>query len=589
VSDLTGAEGIDTLSSIEQMRFNGQNYTIVTSNSTNATINGGSGGSDGRQDILLGFNGTDILNGNGGNDILVGGTGNDTIRGGAADDLITWRAGDGRDIINGDSVAANIAGTTDRMYISGDGTVETFNLYTRAAWLAISGNLASQINADTEIVITRNGANSAAIITELNNVEEITINGMGGGDHFNVSGDFTGTSLAYSTITLQGDLGDDTVDISKLTSEHRIVFHGGGGNDMVVGDVRPQDMVDNAAYTSALPPASSDPGSQSPGNGEDDDTDQSGDTPAIDPPPVMPPYLGPEVRPGTPADDVLIGGAGDDVVSGVGGDDVMLGNDGADTLKGGDGDDLIKGGFGDDVAMGNTGNDDVFGGAGQDMLFGDQGNDRLFGDDGNDVIEGGAGNDTVYAGAGDDRVLATINDGDDIYWGDDGRDTVDYSAYTAGVKVDLGNGLLQHGSVASTQGGNDTIFGFENFIGGSGNDTIVASAAVNVMDGGPGNDTYVFKSTGDANGDVIKGLEPGDRIDLSGVDANTGSGGNQSFVLFAGTGFTAAGQLLVTHEMQDGVEHTIVAGNTNNDTVADFKIDVVGNHALTPTDFHGVN
>jgi hypothetical protein len=41
--------------------------------------------------------------------------------------------------------------------------------------------------------------------------------------------------------------------------------------------------------------------------------------------------------------------------------------------------------------------------------------------------------------------------------------------------------------------------------------------------------------------------------------------------------------------VQDGVEHTIVAGNTNNDAVADFEIDVVGNNALTPSDFHGVN
>jgi Ca2+-binding RTX toxin-like protein len=317
------------------------------------------------------------------------------------------------------------------------------------------------------------------------------------------------------------------------------------------------------------PPTGGDPGSEPPSNGSGDDT-------AV-------------ARIGTAADDVLIGRAGDDVVRGAGGDDLILGNAGADTLKGDDGDDLIKGGAGDDVAFGNAGNDDVFGGAGRDMLFGDQGNDRLFADDGNDVIEGGAGNDLVYAGSGDDRVIATVNDGDDVYWGEDGQDTVDYSAYTADVKVDLGNGLLQHGSVTSTQGGNDAIFGFENFIGGSGNDTIIANAAVNVMDGGPGRDTFVFNSAADANGDVIKGFQPGDKIDLSGVDANTGASGNQSFVLFAGTGFTAAGQLMVTHEIQNGVEHTIVAGNTNNDNVADFKIDVVGNHALTPSDFHGVN
>jgi hypothetical protein len=46
---------------------------------------------------------------------------------------------------------------------------------------------------------------------------------------------------------------------------------------------------------------------------------------------------------------------------------------------------------------------------------------------------------------------------------------------------------------------------------------------------------------------------------------------------------------MVTHEVQNGVDHTIVAGNINNDAVADFKIDVVGNHIVTPSDFHGVN
>jgi Ca2+-binding RTX toxin-like protein len=558
--------------------------TAGTDNASVSVVRDTAGNIDGNDST----NTPDILVGDGANSIFDGGTGNDIIFAGAGNDTIVWNVSnggttDGHDFADGGSNTA----TGDTFTVNGNNSDEVFRVYSNTDdWdnNATNGIVSSAahagltgLNANTEIVVTRNtngvggAVTTANIIGELDNIEEIQINTLGGSDTVLPMGNFNPTSLAFSTITIDGGDGNDSVDISGLTSDHRIVFLGGSGHNQVIGNLRPQDVVDTA--TTSTPPGD----------------DPPGDTPAIDPPPVMPPYVGAEVLSGTPADDVLVGGAGDDVVSGAGGDDVMLGNDGADTLKGGDGDDLIKGGFGDDVAFGNAGNDDVFGGAGRDMLFGDQGNDRLFGDDGNDVIEGSTGNDTVYAGSGDDRVLATVGDGDDVYWGDDGRDTVDYSAYTADVKVDLGNGLLQHGSVASAQGGNDAIFGFENFIGGSGNDTIVASAAVNVMDGGPGNDTFVFRSAADANGDIIRGLQPGDKIDLSGIDANTGSSGNQSFVLFAGTGFTAAGQLMVTHEIQDGVDHTIIAGNTNNDTVADFKIDVVGNHALTSSDFHGVN
>jgi hypothetical protein len=54
--------------------------------------------------------------------------------------------------------------------------------------------------------------------------------------------------------------------------------------------------------------------------------------------------------------------------------------------------------------------------------------------------------------------------------------------------------------------------------------------------------------------------------------------------------FTSAGQVIVTQELKEGLEHTFVEGNTNNDTVADFKIDLgAGNQALTAADFNGVH
>ena len=94
------------------------------------------------------------------------------------------------------------------------------------------------LNANTEIVITRNGV----VVAELDNIEEITINTLnvsqndGGGTdtpmaHLAVFGNFNPTSLRLNTITIEGDAGDDTIDISSLGSAHRIVFRSNGGND----------------------------------------------------------------------------------------------------------------------------------------------------------------------------------------------------------------------------------------------------------------------------------------------------------------------------------------------------------------------
>ncbi len=58
-------------------------------------------------------------------------------------------------------------------------------------------------------------------------------------------GTFNTTSLNAIRITVNGGSGNDTVDISGLTSAHRLVFTSGGGTDQVVGNLRPQDVIDN--------------------------------------------------------------------------------------------------------------------------------------------------------------------------------------------------------------------------------------------------------------------------------------------------------------------------------------------------------
>ncbi len=315
----------------------------------------------------------------------------------------------------------------------------------------------------------------------------------------------------------------------------------------------------------------------------DDDDDETG-TPAPSP-------SGTGVtRVGTASSDTLLGTIAADNIIGLAGDDVLIGDGGDDAISAGEGADFVDGGAGRDAIQGGAGDDTMFAGGDADLIHGDAGADRIFGEGGNDVIFAGAGDDTVVGGAGDDLFVAETGDGNDVYFGDEidggnGSDTLDLSAITANLTVDLGNGLLGRGSAVSSQSGTDTLWSIENVATGSGDDTITASAAVNVMEGGAGNDSFRFLSAGSADGDTILDFEPGDRLDLAGIDANTAAGGNQAFTLIPGQAFTASGQLMVSYETRDGADYTIVSGNVGGTLEEDFRIDLKGSHNLTGTNF----
>jgi len=89
----SGAEGVDTLISIEQAR--GSNFD------DQITGDGGSNLLEGRNgnDSLWGEGGNDTVNGEGGNDMLYGGDGADTLSGGDGND--TLEGGDADDTLNG--------------------------------------------------------------------------------------------------------------------------------------------------------------------------------------------------------------------------------------------------------------------------------------------------------------------------------------------------------------------------------------------------------------------------------------------------------------------------------------------------------
>ncbi len=268
-NDTVGNEGADTLRNVEVMRFGAVDYAIVMGdNAANTALNGALGAAGSQ--AIFGLSGADVLNGGAASDILVGGAGNDTVNGGEGDDFIFQTGStDGSDFVDGGA-------GTDTYVLQGSNGAETFRIYTRAAALAAG---MTGLNADTEIVITRNGTSNGAIIAQLDNIEEIKINslnvtadngngnidgGSSGGDTIIVAGDFTQTSLHYSTITVEGTGAGDTIDISGLTSAHRLVFDSNGGADTFIGNVRAQDVINGTLAndlrtTTAQPVADSAP------------------------------------------------------------------------------------------------------------------------------------------------------------------------------------------------------------------------------------------------------------------------------------------------------------------------------------------
>ncbi|MBB3545602.1 hypothetical protein, partial [Rhizobium sp. BK399] len=73
------------------------------------------------------------------------------------------------------------------------------------------------------------------------------------------------------------------------------------------------------------------------------------------------------------------------------------------------------------------------------------------------------------------------------------------------------------------------------------------------------------------------------------IDANSGMDGVQHFSLASGGALTAAGQVVVTHEVLNGDEFTVIHGNVDSNTDADFVLMLKGNYNLTASDFNGVS
>ncbi|QIP09812.1 cadherin-like domain-containing protein [Bradyrhizobium symbiodeficiens] len=290
---------------------------------------------------------------------------------------------------------------------------------------------------------------------------------------------------------------------------------------------------------------------------------------------------------GEQGDDHIDGGAGNDVLLGGAGNDCIAGGAGDDTIHGEEGNDRIDGGAGNDTVCGDAGDDHIAGGAGDDTLKGGDGDDHLDGGAGEDVLAGGAGNDFIDTGCGDDVIVLGIEAGHDVIHGGDGADTLDLSQIVFDENVDLPDGILEICDGQSAQ-----IFEIENVHGGHGRDRLVADAHVNIMEGGDGNDTFVFQDLAALTNeggprDHIVDFSVGDRLDLSrvGQEFEDFSGKKLFFAGADQATFDEVGAVTYRHEIVSDQEITIVSGHLDQGAERDFEIVLDGNRDLNESNF----
>jgi Ca2+-binding RTX toxin-like protein len=258
------------------------------------TVDGGAG-----NDTLFGSNGADVLLGGDGNDFVDGNQGNDTALLGAGDDRFQWDPGDGSDTVEGQD-------GTDAMRFNGSNASESFDASANGGRLRF----------------TRDVGN---IVMDLDNVEVVDLNALGGADTTTVN-DLSGTEVVELNTDLGGTAGDGQPD--------NVIANGTNGDDVLVvaGNPSRTSVVGLAARVS---------------------------------------IAGAEAA----SDRLTVNAlAGDDVLdaSGVATGAIQLtlnGGDGDDIIVGGDGDDTLLGGSGDDVLIGGPGNDSLDGGAGDDVVI----------------------------------------------------------------------------------------------------------------------------------------------------------------------------------------------------------------------------
>lgn len=372
--------------------------------------------------------------------------------------------------------------------------------------------IAADATGQAETIMAAPGAAHALWLADAVNAvtgpADATLEGTAGNDLlFGAEGDDTITAGTGHDRVSAGD-GDDTVHAGRGND----VALGGGGDDWLLGEQGHDVLVGEAGNDTLL----GGPGNDILAGQDGTDTIQGGE-----------------------GDDVAFGGEGDDTVRLGEGDDSALAGAGADTVDGGlgadrlageEGDDRLSGDDGDDQLLGGDGQDTLLGGAGHDSLAGNRGHDTIRGEAGDDILFGNAGNDTIHGGTGNDHVNGGT--GANRLFGGAGIDTLSMSDATRRVVIDL---AARDNQLAGPGAEGSTARGFEDAVGGAGNDRIsgtelrlspdgtrVLDDGQNLLSGGAGNDTLL----GLSGNDELRGGAGNDRLD---------GGAGQDLANYAGT------------------------------------------------------
>jgi Ca2+-binding RTX toxin-like protein len=483
------------------------------------TVDGGTG-----NDTILGGNGADMLLGGDGNDFIDGNQGNDTAILGAGDDMFQWDPGDGSDIVEGGD-------GSDTMLFNGSAGNEKF---------VASAN-------GQRVLFTRD---LGTIVMDLNDVEHITVNALGGTDATTVN-DLSGTDVTEVAINLAGTLGGATGD----GAVDQTTVKGTGGNDsvQVVGAGGSLSVVGLAALVNVT---------------------------------------------GSEATDILVveGGAGNDsltaatlpvdvtklTLDGGAGNDTLIGSAGVDSLLGGDGNDFVDG---------NQGNDTAQLGAGDDTFQWDPG-------DGSDIVEGGDGTDTLLFNGANiaEQVTISANGARALFFRDVANITMDlndvehiqFNALGDVDKVtvnDLSGTDVTEVSIdlGAAAGGGDGAADTVSVFGSNGADMVtVASVDGDITVTGFAATTMIQDAEGANDRLVVFGLDGGDTINASGlaagviglelqgglgVDTLIGSHGDDMMVGGDGNDVALMGEGNDTFVWNPGDDNDIVEGQDGVDTL----------------------
>ncbi|MGD1902476.1 MAG: hypothetical protein ACFB9N_09580 [Geitlerinemataceae cyanobacterium] len=266
-----------------------------------------------------------------------------------------------------------------------------------------------------------------------------------------------------------------------------------------------------------------------------------------------------------PNADVLYGGKGDDLLvagsdsnaelfpgnsrhlGGDNGDDTLIyDNSVSEAILNGDGGGTDPGGDLFQVTGDATGLL-IFGGAGSDSLEGTLGAEaEVYMGKGDDYFQVNSAGSSIFSGDFGDDVGSIVSAGDDTILGDPAEIGTDGSAGADTLSVSLtgGQAFIYGDDTNNSAAGNDSIVvsgnGSAIVFGGGGNDYLDGSAnqGVDTLDGGSGNDIYVFG--------------PGDVIPFDSLGANT---------YIAGPGVTSDVVITVTaNDSFSGGATFVVAG-----------------------------